>query len=130
MTPIYKFVKDHVKILDRDVRIVLIVDDIVVHRLHYNSPYVYLWNIRVQFYSYDKLTFDAAVLDKECTTTCTFSHNVIWNGFDVIGLMMNFCRMYEENLIESNVENLVIQSLEQKIEEWDGSFEVENKEIE
>lgn len=130
MTPIYKFVKDHVKILDRDVRIVLIVDDIIVHQPVYLRNTVYLWNIRVQFYSYDKLTFDAAVLDKECTTTDTFSHNVIWDGFDVVGLMMKFCRMYEENLIVSNVENSVIQSLEQKIKEWDGSFEVENKEIE
>ena len=129
MAPIYQFEKNHIKILNRDVNIELLVDNITSR--HYDNDFgdKFLWEIRVRFYIQDNLKW-ILPLDKEYETLLRCKYGTIWNGFDVVGIMMKFCRMYEEYLIASNAENLTIQSLEQKLKEWDGSFEVENKEIE
>lgn len=117
----YKFKKDHIKILDKDVKVVIKLSD---PDLSFQGNR-YDWDLRIWFYLHRKLKWLPAKLDEThyaiCSTKeCTLDHN-----FDITGLFKKYCREYKQNLIEKRQEKMANSQLQQCLSDWDGSYEEE-----
>ena len=122
MYPSYKFKKDHIKILDKDVKVIVIIEnpsadfDATMH-------FRYCWDLTVKFYLYRKFKLLPAHLDKEYYSCCPTDTKELKQDFDIVGLIQDWCKTYEQEIKKQD-----IRQLQQILNDWDGSYEEEGDE--
>ena len=117
----YRFKKDHIKILDKDVKVVIKLSD---PDLNFQGN-IYDWNLRIWFYLHRKLKWLPAKLDKTYYAIRSTKERTLDSNFDITGLFKKYCREYEQKLIEKRQEKLASSQLQQRLNDWDGSYKEE-----
>ena len=121
----YKFKKDSMKIMDRDVNVVVIIENPIAD-FDADMHFRYRWDITVKFYLHRKFKLLPTRFDREYYHYCYTDTKELKQDLDIIKLIQDCCKLYEQEAI--NKQNIC--QLQQRLNDWDGSFEVENKEIE
>ena len=115
----YKFEKDHIKILNRDVKIVVIMSD---PSLGYKKN-SYDWKLKVEFYLHRKLKWPLVKLDKTYYGFYSTKERVLDNSFDIVGLYKKYCKAYEQELIKERQKQMTNSQLQQCLNDWGGFYE-------
>ena len=120
MNPSYKFKKDHIKILDKDVKVVIIVENPSAD-FDADMHFRYRWDITIEFYLHRKFKLLPTYLDKKYYHYCYTDTKELKQDLDIIKLIQDCCKTYEQE--EQKTED--IRQLQQRLNDWDGSYEEE-----
>ena len=116
----YEFKKDHMKIMGRDVNVVVIIENPIAD-FDADMHFRYRWDTTVKFYLHKRFRLLPTHLDKKYYNYCYTDTKELTQDFDIIKLIQDCCKSYEQEAI--NKQNIC--QLQQRLNDWDGSYEEE-----
>ena len=120
MDPSNKKKKDHIKIMDKDVKVIIIIENPNID-FDADMHLRYCWDMTAKFYLHRKFKLLPARLDKEYYNYCFSDTTELKQDFDIIKLIQDCCKTYERE--EQKTEE--IRQLQQHLNDWDGSYKEE-----